>query len=493
MQLAATQLYLQTYNNDYMKDALDYGAAEPIPLWLFSNCDKPLQYYPYINWSPFLMMQIENPQIKRNYLQNMDIALKRAAMTAQDNPFNIGISLSENSNNKIAALHNLSHAYRQLTGEKDYIEMEDALFNWIFGNNPWGISMVTQLPENGHTPIHPHTKSYIENDIVVPGAMVSGAISNLCLRNTETERQVYDGIYERHQTDWAIYRDHVNDYITNQPNIDGTAGLLHLIAARQATGEKKAFFDRNNYDRGGINQFDTEKKQIAIIFTGHQYDDGYNKIRTALNKNNVKAAFFFSGDFLRKRSNARKVKKLKEQGHYVGPASNNYRHLADWNNPESTSVSKSDFVNNLKENYAALKKLGISKQQAPFFNPPYELYNDSISKWCKDVGIYIIRSTPGTNSNLDYTFPEMRENYYASKEIMDRIMQVERLNGLNGYLLQFHFGTNPGRRDKFYNSLPTLIGNLKKAGYEFVDIFTSTDLVSDPDLNQPDNKRKRKK
>jgi len=187
------------------------------------------------------------------------------------------------------------------------------------------------------------------------------------------------------------------------------------------------------------------------------------------------------------------VKKLKEQGHYVGPASNNYVHLADWNNTESTSIRKSAFIQDLKENYAALKKLGISKQQAPFFNPPFELYNDSISKWCEDLGIYIIRSTPGTYSNLDYTFPEMRENYYSSTEIMNRIMQVERSTGLNGYILQFHFGTNPGRKDKFYNSLPMLLGNLKKAGYEFVDIFTATELVSNPDLNQPDNKRKRKK
>jgi len=88
-------------------------------------------------------------------------------------------------------------------------------------------------------------------------------------------------------------------------------------------------------------------------------------------------------------------------------------------------LNKTVFLNDLKENYAALKKHGISKQQAPFFNPPFELYDDNISFWCKEVGIHIIRSTPGTDSNLDYTFPEMREHYYSSRDILNKIMQVE--------------------------------------------------------------------
>lgn len=310
MQLAATHLYFINYNSEYLQDALDFGAAEPVPQWIFSNCDKPLQFYPYLNWSPFLLMQVENPLIKKNYQHNMHIALLRARLTAQENPFNIGVSLSENSNNKITALHNLCFTYRKQTGDTTFVNMEDALFNWIFGCNPWGISMVTGLPQNGLTPQHPHSKIYIESDKIISGALVNGAISNLCLKNTETERQTYDGAFERYQTEWAIYHDHVNDFITNQPNIDATASLLHLLTVRQANGEKKEFFDKNQYDRGGINRFNPDKKQIAIIFTGHQYTDGYKKIRSTLNRHKVKASFFFSGDFLEKQAMPKKLKSL---------------------------------------------------------------------------------------------------------------------------------------------------------------------------------------
>ena len=353
--------------------------------------------------------------------------------------------------------------------------------------------MFTDFTEKGFTPQHPHSKAYIESDSILSGALVNGAINNLCLKGTDAEGQVYDGPFERYQTEWAIYRDHVNDFVTNQSNIDATTSLLHLLAVRQANGEKKDYFDKNQYDRGGINRFNPDNKQITIIFTGHQYADGYKKIRSTLNRHKVKASFFFSGDFMRKAGNARKIKKLKDDGHYIGPATNHYEQLADWNGVPSANMRKTSFLNDLKENYAALKKLGISKQQAPFFNPPFELYNDSISKWCKDAGIYLVRSTPGTYSNLDYTFPEMRENYYSTKEIMDRIMQVERSNGLNGYILQFHFGTNPGRKDKLYNSLSTIIGSLKNAGYQFTDLYSATNLISEPKPEQHVQKKNKSK
>ena len=94
----------------------------------------------------------------------------------------------------------------------------------------------------------------------------------------------------------------------------------------------------------------------------------------------------------------------------------------------------------------------------------------------QEVGIHIIRSTPGVDSNLDYTFPEMREHYYSSRDILNKIMQVEDKSGLNGYILQFNYGTNPARKDKLYKHLGSLLMDLKKEGYEFTDIFKAVKL-----------------
>ena len=421
------------------------------------------------------MLQIENPQIKKDYLHNIMVSLQRARLIAQDNPFNIGVNFSENSNNKIIALHNMCLIYRQLTNDHQFVDLEESLFNWIFGCNPWGISMVTGMPDTGTTPSHPHIKSYIETDQIPVGAVVSGAVNNTCLKDSEIDGLSFDGPYERHQSEWGVYHDHVIDHVTNQPNIDASAGLIQLLAARASSVERDYLFNYNHYDLGGINRFNPDQKQILITFTAHQYDDGFKKIASALKKHNVKAAFFFSGDFLRKSKAKRQIKKLKSQGHYIGPAGNHYFQLTDRDKSLKSDLNKTVFLNDLKENYAALKTRHQQTTSA-FFNPPFELYDDNISFWCKEVGIHIIRSTPGTDSNLDYTFPEMREHYYSSRDILNKIMQVEDKSGLNGYILQFNYGTNPARKDKLYKHLENLLMDLKREGYEFVDIFKAVKL-----------------
>jgi peptidoglycan/xylan/chitin deacetylase (PgdA/CDA1 family) len=40
-------------------------------------------------------------------------------------------------------------------------------------------------------------------------------------------------------------------------------------------------------------------------------------------------------------------------------------------------------------------------------------------------------------------------------------------NGLNGYILLIHAGTDPRRKDKLYNRLNEMIWYLKNKGYQF--------------------------
>ena len=125
-----------------------------------------------------------------------------------------------------------------------------------------------------------------------------------------------------------------------------------------------------------------------------------------------------------------------------------------------------------------MQKAGIQKEQARFFIPPYEWYNDSIAAWTKELGLRLINFTPGTKSTADYTYPELK-NYRSSKEIYNSIFDCEKNTGagLNGFILLVHIGTDPRRTDKFYERLPELISYLKKKGYRFqrVDQLLKTD------------------
>ncbi len=83
--------------------------------------------------------------------------------------------------------------------------------------------------------------------------------------------------------------------------------------------------------------------------------------------------------------------------------------------------------------------------------------------------------TPGTITAADYTWPELK-NYRSSQAIRESVLQTEKENmagnrqGLNGFILLLHIGTDPRRTDKFYYQLPQLVGELKKKGYSFVTV-----------------------
>ena len=153
----------------------------------------------------------------------------------------------------------------------------------------------------------------------------------------------------------------------------------------------------------------------------------------------------------------------------MGAHSDDHLLYADWSKRDSLLVTKSQFTIDLLANYKAMNAYGIKKKEAPYFLPPYEWYNDTISSWTAELGFQLINFTPGTLSHADYTTPKDR-NYRSSRMIYNSITDHEASKGLNGFILLSHIGTHPDRQDKFYNYLPQLITYLKEKGYEFVRI-----------------------
>lgn len=123
------------------------------------------------------------------------------------------------------------------------------------------------------------------------------------------------------------------------------------------------------------------------------------------------------------------------------------------------------------KNYTAMQYFGIKKENAPFFLPPYEWYNDSITAWVKEMGLELINFTPGTLSNADYTTPQLK-NYRSSETIFNSIINYdsEHNTGLNGFILLMHIGTDKNRTDKFYRRLPALLNFFNQKNYQLVTV-----------------------
>lgn len=222
---------------------------------------------------------------------------------------------------------------------------------------------------------------------------------------------------------------------------------------------------------GAIIRGDTTQTELALVFTGGSYSDGGEFIAHTLDKYNVKAGFFFTGNFYRDSSNYKLLKNLKEADHYLGPHSDQHLLYCSWERRDSLLITKRQFQKDILNNYQIMEKFGINREEAKYFIPPYEWYNRTIVKWASGMEVELINFSPGTLSNADYTTPEM-ENYRSSEEIYQSIISLEDRSspGLNGFILLTHIGASPKRQDKFYFYLEKLIPELKSKGYNFIRI-----------------------
>ena len=221
-----------------------------------------------------------------------------------------------------------------------------------------------------------------------------------------------------------------------------------------------------------ITRGDSTKQKIALVFTGDEFADGGEFINSALHKDSVMGSFFLTGNFYRNNNFKTLIRQLILNGHYLGSHSDKHLLYCDWTKRDSLLVTKRQFMVDLARSYRELNRWGIAREQAFYFLPPYEWYNDSIVSWTQQMGLQLINYTPGTRSTADYTYPEMGTRYVDSKTIFESIMDYERKSaaGLNGFILLVHIGTDPRRKDKFYHHLPDLIRQLKDKKYRFVRI-----------------------
>lgn len=220
---------------------------------------------------------------------------------------------------------------------------------------------------------------------------------------------------------------------------------------------------------GAVIRGDTTEKSIFLVFTGDEFADGGTVIGSVLERQNIKAGFFFTGNFYANKSLAPLITGLLQDGHYLGAHSDKHLLYADWTKRDSLLVTRRQFRRDIKRNYRRMAAFGIDKDEAKVFLPPYEWYNAAVVQWAREWGLTLVNFTPGTLSTADYTYPEMGPRYRDSEKIFRSIMELESNSGvgLNGFILLVHIGTDPRRTDKLYYRLEELVVALRERGYNF--------------------------
>ena len=481
MELAAMELFHRTGDRSYLEAAVELGRREPVTPWMGADSARHYQWYPFMNMGHYHLAKEGTARQREEFVRNLRAGIRRTWEKAEGTPFLNGIPAVWCSNNLTTAMLTQCILYRQLTGDRTYEEMEGALRDWLLGCNPWGVSMVVELPRGGTYPLQPHSfipRMKLGNTTggLVDGPVYATIFGSLLGISTEGGTN-----YEEFQPGDRVFHDSTHDYSTNEPTMDGTACLTFPFSTYQEEGRQyevengtgsrwmaaRTVPDGAVYYEGGIVRGDPAGRHIDFVFTSADKNDGAAPIIATLRKFNIRAAFFFTGEFYEKFPDT--VRQLVEEGHYVG--SHSYGHLLyfPWGKPDSLSVTREQFNEDIFRSYALLREAGID--DAPYFLPPYEHYNATVASWARMLGLQLVNYTNGTATNGDYTLPSMK-NYYSSKTIFGKIHACEAAdpNGLGGHIMLMHLGTEPERTDKFYNQLPKLIRELKRKGYTFTPL-----------------------
>jgi endoglucanase len=469
MELAAAQLFITNKNAKYLQDAIQYGKKEPVTPWMGADTARHYQWYPFWNPGHYLLAANKGNAEKALFIKNLENGIENVYQKGKSSPFFNGIPFIWCSNNLVAAMITQCRLYTQLTGNTKYAEMEAALRDWLLGCNPWGTSMIVGLPSYGDYPQDIHSALSHHKNYRVDGGLVDGPVYASIFKNLKGIYMAKGDEYTDVQPERMVYHDDFADYSTNEPTMDGTASLVPYFAMISHQTSPKQNIELL---KGAIIRGNKAKKEIALVFTGHEFADGSEIIIKTLDKHKIKASFFFTGDFYRNPAFAPVIKSLINKGNYLGAHSDKHLLYCDWKKRDSTLIDKNTFLADLKNNYAEMQKFGIEPAQASYYLPPYEWYNDTIAAWGKQTGIKLVNLTPGTSLNQDWTYPALGKQYASSDSLYTKVLTFEatKPDGLNGFILLSHFGTDPRRTDKFYVKLDNLITELKKRGYTFKKI-----------------------
>ncbi len=231
MELGAVELYALTREPPYFDAALQYAAQESVTPWMGQDTARHYQWFPWHNNGHYEIWRTGTDSARRvvaeYYRRGLEAVVGRA-----HNGFRVGIPFIWCSNNLLASFATQATFYRRMTGDSTYVEYETAAVDWLFGTNPWGVSMVIGLGDN--FPRTPHSVVAQELHVQLSGGLVDGPVYRSIFQNLRGIRLLEADEYAPFNTGFIVYHDDVGDYSTNEPIMDGTANLAYILAARAA-------------------------------------------------------------------------------------------------------------------------------------------------------------------------------------------------------------------------------------------------------------------
>ena len=232
MEWAATELYIATKDPQYLDEAVEYArpGRRRTRGWA-SDRHGHYEFFPYVNLAHWrLYPHVERRTTGEARPSTTAAGSSGCAMRAEKNPYRLGTPLVWCSTNDVIALATQAVLYEQMTGDKTYRALAAEARDWIFGRNPWGVSLVDRRA-GGRPRRQPAASPVLQAwpSILPVGGLVDGPVYKDINDSLKFE-PFGDDAYARFQSDVGVYHDCYADFSTNEPIIDGTVSLLLLTS-----------------------------------------------------------------------------------------------------------------------------------------------------------------------------------------------------------------------------------------------------------------------
>jgi hypothetical protein len=125
--------------------------------------------------------------------------------------------------------------YEKMSGDKRYRDFASRQMDWLLGRNPWGTSMITEIPNGGVYPRDVHLMTIAILKRPIRGGLVDGPVYKKIFQSLRGVSITEPDPYAAFQDDRAVFHDDIKDYSTNEPTMDGTASAILLWALKSTT------------------------------------------------------------------------------------------------------------------------------------------------------------------------------------------------------------------------------------------------------------------
>jgi hypothetical protein len=229
MELGAAALYALTGDVRWQSKAMAYAAKAKVKPWQGADTANHYQWYPWHNIGHYEAARRGNLNERLKLTAYYGDGLAAVAKKAE-NGFRVGIPFIWCSNDLMTSLAIQALWFRRITGDTRYREMEQAAIDWLFGTNPWGVSMVIGIPADGNFARDPHAVISVKLKYQLDGGLLDGPVYASIFRNLAGIALTKPDQYAKWNTGHIVYHDDWGDYSTNEPIMDGAVNVLYLLS-----------------------------------------------------------------------------------------------------------------------------------------------------------------------------------------------------------------------------------------------------------------------